>query len=515
MANKVNLDALIPREDFEITESRPVGTRKSTLSDSDLRDGEFFYTMLRKPDFQRETSEWDSKKVVDLVESFLIGDLIPAVILWQNPSYTFVIDGAHRLGALIAWINDDYGDGKISKQFYESIIPDEQMDIASKTRILVNKKIGSYQDHLLALKDPNKVKPEVRAQAQKLANLAIQVQYVEGDAKKAEKSFIKINQNPSTINKTELKIIEARQTPIGITARAIARAGKGHKYWHNFEKENIEKLEQLSRDVNKLLFQPKLPHKPLKTLDLPIAGEAYAAQSLPLILEFIELVNHSSSNNFNTADENGELTIDCLTKCKKLAEIIDSNQPYSLGLHPAVYFYSPNGQHKVASFLAISSLLLDFSKQDFTRFTRVREGFETGLIRYDYLIQQIVRQRRGASGGVPVIKQFYNACIKSLTSNKTIDETIQNIVKSGDFGKLTTEQEQLQGTGDFSSDVKSRVFLRDALNGAPKCAVCHGYLHVNAISIDHVVLVRDEGSNNMNNGQLTHPYCNASKDILQ
>jgi hypothetical protein len=160
---------------------------------------------LRKPDFQRETNEWSSSKIIEFVESFLTGDVIPAVILWKNLSYMFVIDGAHRLSALAAWINDDYGDGDISKKFYDGIIPDEQVDIAVKTRTEINKRLGSYRDHERALKSPDKVKPEIVEQAKRLGYLGVTLQYVEGGASKAENSFIKINQNASKIDATEIE----------------------------------------------------------------------------------------------------------------------------------------------------------------------------------------------------------------------------------------------------------------------------------------------------------------------
>ncbi len=136
---KVNLDALIPREDFEVSDA---GSQDSTttnqidrlpLSQLETKDN-FFYPILRKPDFQRETNEWDSNKVVGLIASFVNGDLIPAIILWNTKgSYTFVIDGAHRLSALISWVNDDYGDGVISRGFFDDI-PPEQKTVADKTR---------------------------------------------------------------------------------------------------------------------------------------------------------------------------------------------------------------------------------------------------------------------------------------------------------------------------------------------------------------------------------------------
>ena len=84
MANKVNLDALIPREDFEIrdTKVQSYSRSKDTLSINDLRIGDFFFSTIRKPDFQRETNEWDISKISKFINSFLDGDLIPAIILW-------------------------------------------------------------------------------------------------------------------------------------------------------------------------------------------------------------------------------------------------------------------------------------------------------------------------------------------------------------------------------------------------------------------------------------------------
>lgn len=59
---KVNLDALIPREDFEVQEIINSGKKKETLSIEDIKHDSFFFSNLRKPDFQRETNEWDAKK---------------------------------------------------------------------------------------------------------------------------------------------------------------------------------------------------------------------------------------------------------------------------------------------------------------------------------------------------------------------------------------------------------------------------------------------------------------------
>jgi hypothetical protein len=159
---KINLDALIQREDFEVQETINPGKKKETISIEDLKPDSFFFSNIRKPDFQRETNEWDGKKIVDFIESFLDGDLIPALILWRSPSgYVFVIDGSHRLSSLYAWINNDLGDGRISKMFYDGIIPDDQVNLAEETKRLIRKRIGSYDEFKLALTNPEKVHTDI------------------------------------------------------------------------------------------------------------------------------------------------------------------------------------------------------------------------------------------------------------------------------------------------------------------------------------------------------------------
>ena len=145
-ASSVNLDALIPRDDFASDDSSSGGQPRQTLSVSDLGENGFFQNSLRKPDFQRETTHWTPAKVVDLIRAFLDRDLIPAVILWERGEDVFVIDGAHRLSALIAWMRDDYGDGTASNGFFGSGLTDEQRKIADRTRKEVKKCIGTYAE---------------------------------------------------------------------------------------------------------------------------------------------------------------------------------------------------------------------------------------------------------------------------------------------------------------------------------------------------------------------------------
>jgi hypothetical protein len=144
--NVVNLDAMIRRADLAAPGES--GEDVPALSIPQLERTGFLYPALRKPDFQRETAHWSPEQVADLISTFAIRDLIPAVILWRAGQNVFVIDGAHRLSALIAWVHDDYGDKEVSRKIFQDI-PDEQITAAEKTRDLVRYSIGSYQDHKL------------------------------------------------------------------------------------------------------------------------------------------------------------------------------------------------------------------------------------------------------------------------------------------------------------------------------------------------------------------------------
>ena len=510
---KVSLDALIPREDFEVEDNSSPGKKKETISIEDIRADSFFFLNVRKPDFQRETNEWDNKKICELIKSFVEGDLIPAIILWRSTSgYLFLIDGSHRLSSLSAWVNDDYGDGEISKRFYDGMIPDEQIAIAEKTRKLVNKTVGSYSDFKLALTHPNKVKPEIVKYAKNLAALAIQLQWVEGDSSKAENSYFKINQQHAPIDKTELKLLESRRKPNSIAARAIIRKGKGHKYWSSFTDEIQIQIQEIAEEINRILFEPKL-QTPIKTLDVPLAGKIYSNQTLSLVFDFVNIVNNIDFNNKGVEDDTtGEKTREFLHKTRKVAYLINSNDPSSLGLHPIVYFYSKNGRYRTVSFLAVVDFLIDLKqRKKLDDFIEVREKFEKIIIENDDWIKKIYEKHRNNQKTHKKISQVFQEIIENLKLDKTIDETIKVIISTNDFNYLTistANQNISTAKKDFKTNNKSEIYIRDTLPNAPRCKICNGFIHKNSISIDHKQRKQDGGLANIDNGQLTHPYCN-------
>jgi hypothetical protein len=514
MAEIVNLDALIPREDFEIAEAQDQAQAMQTIQIRDLEKDSFFYSVIRKPDFQRETNEWGIGKITDFVQSFLDGDLIPAIILWRGGANIFVIDGAHRLSALIAWVQDDCGDGLVSKLFYSGALPEEQVRAAERTRKFLKKAIGSYQDHKNAIQHPDQFASETVARARRLASLALQLQWVTGDATKAEASFFKINQQAAPIDKTELRLLQSRNKPNALAARAIIRAGTGHKYWSRFTENVKAEIEQQAKEINELLFTPALK-TPIKTLDLPVAGRGYSSQTLPLVFELVNITNHAPSENppDDKDDKDGKTTIEHLKNCHRILNRISGTHPSSLGMHPAVYFYSNTGRYQPTTFFGIVEFIKELEKKNaFKSFISVRKEFEAFLLKYKMLPNQVTLKYGSGLKGYQPMAEFFSTILRSCLDGKSQEETIAALISQPRFSYLQAQEMDENGdvSAAFNTAAKSAAFLRDALKEPLRCGICGGLIHFNSISIDHIKRREDGGLGAVDNAQLSHPFCNTT-----
>lgn len=506
----VNLDALIVREDLFAKPDKSVSPSSKTKSIKvqDLLEGSFTFQSLRKPDFQRETSNWEPEKVVDLVESFLKGDFVPSIILWySDDGKTFVIDGAHRLSALIAWVHDDYGDRGRSKKFFNDFIPPEQQKIADRTRELM-KAVGSYAE----IKDASAFPEQSGAKALKLARNAgavdFHIQWVEGDPETAETSFKKINQKATLIDPTEFQMIESRRKANAIAARALIRAGAGHKYWGGKIPNSSQKeIEKIAKEIYDTLFVPAL-ESPIKTLDLPVAGRGYSGESVKLIFDFINLSNGlvlaQKKLKPLSDDTDGSQTINFLKTSQRIIDRICSKEPCSLGLHPAVYFYSAAGRYQPTAFLATVQMMMDFEAQDkFAWFTKHRAKFEEFLATHRHFINQIVSQFGSGIKGYEWVYKLHTEILSNLETG-TESELVTQLINSHKW-----RLKDLPSTGTaFSTETKSAIYLKTALSSAIKCGVCGARMHKNSMSAGHIERREDGGISHSDNGQMEHFYCN-------
>jgi hypothetical protein len=254
-----------------------------------------------------------------LIETCVQGNIIPSIILWQNGQRIFVIDGAHRLSAIIAWVHDDYGAGGISAKHFQNAISEHQRLMHEATKKLVDSRVGSYNAHELASEFQKSDNPEILKRASTIGFKGIDVQWIKhANVDQARSAFFRINQGGTEIDSTERRILRAKDSALAIACRAVSRAGTGHAYWRAFPEPENSEIVKLSAALHDTLFKPAL-QLPIKTLDIPLAGFGYGASTLPFAFDLISIANgidvsDSTAKSKKTSenlqiDTDGKLTV--------------------------------------------------------------------------------------------------------------------------------------------------------------------------------------------------------------
>ncbi len=311
-------------------------------------------------------------------------------------------------------------------------------------------------------------------------------------------------------------LLKSRKKPISIVARAIIRAGKGHRYWSSFDKNVASQIEEHAKALHSVLFDPEIK-RPIKTLDLPLGGPKGVRTALQALIDLalIAMKNQQGipKGIYDTVDDtDGVETITVLTKTLALVRRVTGNDSGSLGLHPAVYFYGPTGRHSGPMFMGTMTLvgrkLANNDPKFFQRFTTIRSKLEDILVNKKDLVATIL-QKHVSPKRVDKYADFLDKLIKHLSDNK-IPSDLDLVAMSGLDGKIIVGS-SVDSPKGFSDDVKSEAFINTALSSAIKCPICSGYLDTEkSVSYDHVVRAREGGIGHSTNCHLTHPYCNQS-----
>lgn len=532
MPHKVNLDALIRRENFE-TIVEPSNTDAADeapkLKIVELEETSFLYRLLRKPDFQRTTAHWTPEKVAGFIQSFLGGDLIPSIILWRSRTSgnIFVIDGAHRLSALLAWVHDDYGDGHMSTKFHEGHFAPEQIQTANETRRMINNAVGSYAD----IKHGKNPSPERSQYVSTIAAGGVTLQWVRGDASRAYRSFHTINTEQTPIGPLEVRLIRDRRCANAMATRSLIGAGTGQYFASTFSEHNKTEIKSVAKQIYDDLFTPPL-ETPIKTLDLPVAGRSYSSDTVGLVLDVIEFINRPKGSDSKrpkrrkasdklapTMDEDvdGSQTLQFLKNFRRISSRIAGPGQHSLGLHPAVYFYSATGNYQPTAFLAAVDLIEELLKRDgFNQFCVVRKTFEDLLVKHKVYINLIVRKYGSGYRALNALSRLYAHILTGLLNNKSEEEIIPSLGEDESLNFLGPIVDYDKGIRrEFTKELKSKVFLKEALETAVVCAICGARVHRKSFTFDHIKNRREGGHGSEENAQISHPYCNSTfKDWL-
>ncbi|ANN65256.1 HNH endonuclease family protein [Bordetella bronchialis] len=505
--DKVNLDALIRRQDLEaIKTDNSANMNEGGIPVTELAKGKLYYELLRKPHFQRETDDWNVDNVVTLIKSFRDGNLIPAIILWRSDQgFTFVIDGAHRLSALIAWINDDYGDRNISAQFFMHEIPKKQKEIAEACRQRIAAEVGTYASLSQILTSPNPSSQQIKW-ASNLTK-ALMTQWVHGDADIAAASFLAINQRAVQIDPTERYMIEARSQPNVIAARAFVNSTRGHKYWQNFDESTRERIERRARLIYNSIFEPE-DADPVKHTRLPPAGLAHTANGLRIALDLVNITNDVKQASLDP-DSTGTDTERFINKTYGVVKYVAGGDPASLDLHPAIYFWGATGNHQPSIFLAVISFVQDMILRDeLIDFTRHRAKFEEFLVGNSGVVKHILGKHGGWKKSVVPVKKMLRTIFEGLMAGKS--DAIIEAELSQPPGQTASSMAAFAVEERRSSwrETKSAARRKASIDMASRCAICKARLDPNVASDDHVIRKEDGGRDSVDNAQLTHHFCN-------
>ena len=385
-----------------------------------------------------------------------------------------------------------------------------QQKAAKEARDYINEHVGTYQRlRQYALKPDSAPNEKSLLRGRNMGAFTIALQWVDGGAENAERSFYKINQSSSKIAETELELIRSRKKPNAISARALIRAGTGHKYWSSFSPAIKDEIETTAKTVYNNLFMPVLEY-PIKTLDLPAADRGYTADSMSMIFA---LANYISATSEATTpdDATGEATLRLLQKIENAAAKVFGPHIGSLGLHPGVYCYGATGRFQATAFLAAIAFVQELDKRRaFDKFTEHRKGVEEFLLKYRYFVNQINKNYSRPEIALRPIARMYDIVLNQISQGRDEEAVIAAIKseKSLNAVKVATEEDKKYGR-NFTRDTKNAIYLKEALNKELTCAICGARLHFKSISHDHRIRKEDGGMGELENAQLTHPYCNS------
>lgn len=512
--SEVNLDALIPREDFIAPGERvPNQTNLKSLSLQQLSVDSFLsiYSLIKKPDFQRETNEWDKNRIWKLIDCFVHKKFIPAVIIWENTETGryYVIDGSHRISAFLAYINDDYGDGEISHKANLRSISEEDRTVAEEARRFIERKLGGSYKEIIKGDGPI---------AKGLKTGLFEVQVVEGNNKTAEDSFFEINQQGVVITPVEKELCKSRDKPSCIATRAVIKGSAGHFYYASFAESIKKEILEISQEINDSLFLPTYKEGG----DNPIRDHSLGGpkpNALPMIFQVMKIIKDNYKNGADLkGPDAGPETLDYLTWARKLVWLILSKKPGSLGLFPTVYFYNNTSKYIQSSFLGMVELLVENEKDKtfLPKFTSVRGRLESFIIKHKVFITQINRKYGSKERSHRHIKGFFLNLMNLLYEDKTITEVkILKYLKTK-YNYLNERENDIKYTSNrFAKEQVIDLSIANSLSRTSKCYICGGHIHLDSFSSDHYTDLKFGGKSDNSNHRFVHVYCNHSKDLLK
>jgi len=530
----------------------------SSIRFDDIRQKDGWFDRLVKPDFQRATCAWDPEACVTFLNSVVRRRIIPSIILWRSSEngLVYVLDGAHRLSVLRAWMIDDWGDK--AGDFYEKNENLEEIQAAAQSaRALVRERIGLFTEFEAANAQWIKIAFEGGAPRQLMlsreANMAmfysdmvnssrtLHAQWEDGDYEAAEESFLAINRQGERLDDVEQLLIEHRNGSLSRVIMSIASAGASGHYWpepHDAQdlSEGVRKklagFNNRCGALHHLLFVPPFdakildlnvpfvvapghfrPHQHLiELLPLLTEGGAIGGERLPQLL----------AKDSPAEPEEIILNADqLLTRLeKKLGHLGGKNSDsLSLSVVPLIYWYNRKANFVRGLFYGWCHWLLSGDDTQVQErkiaVSAIRGELEEVLIRYKDEIAEVQHRSGAGLKSLGAVGALLQKLAEALLSERELpvdakDEKIRQIV-----GAKPMSRSKAGNTRSFSKGSRIEINVRELLSSAIKCEICGGVVDLKqGLQYDHKHEHAKGGLSVADNGRPTHPFCNLFRDRI-
>lgn len=566
---RVFLDHLIDRQSLryrsKLLDGRTPGTSGASAHRSDnsirfddIRQKDGWFDRLRKPDFQRATCAWDPETCVTFLSSVIRRRIIPSIILWRSSEsgLVYVLDGAHRLSVLRAWMMDDWGDK--AGDFYEKNENlEEILQSARTTRELVRQEIGFFSEFEIAHSEWNRIAythgaPRVQM-SDREADMAmfysdmvgssrtLHAQWEDGDYEAAEESFLAINRQGESLDDVEQLLIEHRAGSLSRVIMSIASAGSSGHYWP--EPPATPELSQRIRQtlsgfndrcsaLHHLLFVPPFDTKILD-INVPFLvapghfrPHQHLIELLPLISEgaaiggdrLPQLLNRDVEADAEQVIINADQLLTRLER--KLGHLAGRNaDSLSLSVVPLIYWYNRKANFVRGLFYGWCHWLLAGEETEVQQrklaLSAVRGELEEVLIQFKDEIAEVQHRSGAGLKSLPAVGTLLQQIVETLVANRGItpadrDAKIRHII-----GAKPAPRSKAGASRAFSKGSRVEINVRELLNSAIKCEICGGVVDLKqGLQYDHKQEYANGGRSVAENGRPTHPFCNLFRDRI-
>lgn len=563
----VHLDHLILREDIFYTSPKTSSLPERNIKKDeviryvDIQDNRALFSRLRKPDFQRQTNSWTPEKCVDFLDSVLRGWLVPHIILWKKPGTEtrYVLDGAHRVSVVKAWMADDWGDSGSAKSHYAKQDREQIERAAEKTRQMVKARIGSYKEFHAELEDLRQLSemevlqlaPQKRVLLEffnSIDDTGLLIHWAENNSyEEVAQSFVRINRGGQPLDEFEVFLIDNRKSAFVRCIMAIAGGGAG-SYWSTQEelsillRQMIEGFNTIAQNIHRRLFEPthELPptdvHQPFMPTPPYFRKHLYLRELLPI------LVNHEiirGKNGFQRLVSRAEYihSVEAVVRSSKkilsttedqLKHLtsISNTEPLSLDIVPLFYWYNRRGQLVRALCYGFMFWMLSGNQEDIRIrkliFSGNRDRFEEILHLLKPQIASIHFAGGAALNTTDKTAKFFQRLLELLHENQgtptdNLLDRVKNIV--GDIAPIEPE-ETIAIVSNRRSGRNTSLDTHGKINRLFKqnhrCHICGGHIDwKRKHQLDHVDEYRKTKITTPEGLEETHQFCNNNREVIE